>query len=269
MDPITEAPPARGARLFEPRWSRGLPRRWYARHGQRWLDRALLCLVLPPALPLMLLLGCANAVAFRGLRRVFFLQPRIGRHGRPFRIYKFRTMAEVDTSDMGSWSSGADQLRVTRFGRFLRNTHLDELPQVLNVLRGEMSFIGPRPEMVEVEMWAAEEVPGFGERLVLRPGIAGLAQVTQGYAFQSVDDYREKLRLNREYIRHMSLGLDLQIVARTAWWMLRGKGWSWKGASTPATPEPVPQAELLPRAARASAVGETRAAAPERISAGR
>lgn len=246
-----------------------MPARWYARHGHRWFDRLLLLLLLPPAIPLMIAIACANAVVFRSLRQVFYLQPRIGHRGRPFQIFKFRTMKEVGTSAMGSWSNGTDHLRVTRFGRFLRNTHLDELPQIFNILRGEMSFIGPRPEMVEVEIWASEHVPGFSERLAVRPGVAGFAQITQGYTGRSVAAYNEKLAINRDYIQRLSLGLDLSIFFRTIVWMLRGKGWEWNQVS--AVLEPVDAQDIVlasePKPAD-QAVGDTHRVAV-RVSAGR
>jgi lipopolysaccharide/colanic/teichoic acid biosynthesis glycosyltransferase len=96
------------------------------------------------------------------------------------------------------------------------------------VLRGEMSFIGPRPEMLEVEQWASEHVPNFVQRLAIKPGITGLAQVTQGYTGRDVGAYAKKLAINLAYIERMSLRFDLEILARTGLWMLRGKGWDWQ-----------------------------------------
>jgi len=211
-------------------WDARLPARWYARGGRRILDWVLLAVLLPPALAVMVVVGLANLCVFRDPRQVFFSQPRIGWRGRPFRILKFRTMKETRDSAHGSWSSGKDHLRVTRFGRFLRNTHLDELPQLINVLRGEMGFIGPRPEMVEIEAWASQEIPGFGERLALRPGITGQAQITQGYTGRDAEAYAEKSAINEAYVRDVSLWLDLRLVVGTVAWMLRGKGWDWKPA---------------------------------------
>lgn len=209
-------------------WDSLLPDRWYARRGHRWLDRLLLLVVLPPALPVLGLIALANLVVFGDPRQILFLQPRVGWRGEVFHIWKFRTMKEARGTALESWSTGQDQLRVTRLGRFLRNSHLDELPQLVNILRGEMSFIGPRPEMVEIESWAAQEVPGFSDRLALRPGVAGLAQVTQGYTGRDAAAYAEKLSINRQYMEAISLRLDLEVVVRTALWMLRGKGWDWQ-----------------------------------------
>jgi lipopolysaccharide/colanic/teichoic acid biosynthesis glycosyltransferase len=198
-------------------WKGLVPPGLYARR----LRTTLLLVATLPLVPLALLLAlpiaCANLWIHGSLRRVFFTQLRVGWRGQIFLLYKFRTMLDVP---------GDDSARVTRFGRFLRNTHLDELPQLWNVLRGDMCLIGPRPEMISTERWAARHVPGFSERLCLRPGLTGFAQITHGYT----DDgdlfaYREKLRLNRRYREELSLGLDAVILTRTVLWMLRGRGW--------------------------------------------
>lgn len=212
----------------EPDWDALAPRGAYARRVRPLLDLILLLPVLPVALALGLPVFLVNLAVFRDPRRVFFVQPRVGYRGRTFRIVKFRTMREPKTDSFSSWGGGDDRLRVTRFGRFLRNTHLDELPQVLNVLRGDMSFIGPRPEMVEVEEWARARIPGFSSRLAVKPGITGFAQITQGYTGRDVEAYTEKLRVNDRYRRELSLRLDLAILLRTAAWMARGRGWQWK-----------------------------------------
>jgi lipopolysaccharide/colanic/teichoic acid biosynthesis glycosyltransferase len=211
----------------QPDWENLIPGRWYARRGHRWLDWVLLCLLLPPALPLMLAVGLTNLIVLRNPREVLFFQDRVGWRGVTFRIIKFRTMKEAPGSNHGSWANGEDQLRVTRFGRFLRNTHLDELPQLFNILLGQMSFIGPRPEMVEIESWANEAVPGFSSRLVIRPGVAGLAQITQGYTGRDLEAYTRKLEINLKYLEQLSFALDLSIFVRTIHWMVCGKGWQW------------------------------------------
>jgi lipopolysaccharide/colanic/teichoic acid biosynthesis glycosyltransferase len=173
--------------------------------------------LLPLALVPAVLVTLVNTIVQRDPRKVFFRQERIGRRGRPFVLLKFRTMRDVP---------GDDHARVTRFGRFLRNTHLDELPQLVNVLRGEMCLIGPRPEMPETELWAGGLLPAFSERLVLAPGVTGLAQITQGYTDSGdVQAYREKLALNERYRATLSFARDVSILWRTALWMLRGRGW--------------------------------------------
>ena len=209
-------------------WESLEPQGFYARHGRRALDLALLALSFAPVTALGLLVALANLAAFRDPRQILFVQERIGQRGRRFRIYKFRTMHAPRVSEHHSWVHGADRERVTPLGAFLRSTHLDELPQMLNILRGEMSFIGPRPEMLEIEAWASEHVEGFSRRLVLKPGITGFAQITQGYTGHSIEAYSEKLDLNEYYRARYSLALDLEILARTLVWMARGRGWQWK-----------------------------------------
>jgi lipopolysaccharide/colanic/teichoic acid biosynthesis glycosyltransferase len=212
-----------------PDWDALMPVSWYARRGRRLFDHGLLIVAWPLALLPLLLVGLLNLIAFGDPRRILFTQSRIGWRGRQFTIYKFRTMRELPTSEIDSWSSEADRLRVTRLGRLLRNTHLDEVPQLFNILRGDMSFIGPRPEMTEIEAWANDRVPGFTARLVIRPGITGLAQITQGYTGPSQEAYAEKLSINERYLREVSFVGDLRIVFGTVIWMARGRGWWRKG----------------------------------------
>ena len=140
------SPLSEGARREPMSWDELSPAGWYACHGRRLFDLVLLAVLLPMALAPMALIALCNWVLFRDRRRIFFCQERVGWRGRTFAIYKFRTMREVSEGAMMSWASGADRQRVTRFGRFLRNSHLDELPQLYNVLRGDMQLIGPRPE---------------------------------------------------------------------------------------------------------------------------
>lgn len=199
----------------------------YARRGKRILDLALIVGCAPLALLISIPIALVNLAIHRDPRQILFAQDRIGRGGRLFRILKFRTMVGTQRGNYDSWSNGHDQLRVTKFGRFLRNSHLDELPQLINVMRGDMSIIGPRPEMVEIEAWAVREVPGFGVRLAVKPGITGYAQVVQGYTGRDVQAYTEKLEHGVTYLRSMSFGLDLWILWRTAVTMLKLDGWRW------------------------------------------
>lgn len=208
-------------------WVKVTPNSFYAKYGHYWLDVALLSVTIVPALLVIVLLATGNWIAFGELRDVFFLQPRLGLRGKVFNVIKFRTMSEAKAGNFVSWSSG-DQARVTTFGKTLRNMHLDELPQILNVLKGEMSFIGPRPEMLEIEAWAQENIPRFSERLAIKPGITGLAQITQGYTGRDIEAYTEKLNICLAYMAQMSLLLDIKIIFNTILWMLSGKGWQWK-----------------------------------------
>jgi lipopolysaccharide/colanic/teichoic acid biosynthesis glycosyltransferase len=205
-------------------WDELAPAGTYARLGRPLLRFALLGLCLPLGIVLGIPIALANAVQFGGVQGVFFRQRRVGLRGGVFWILKFRTMHGSD-GECDAWRQGEDLARVTRFGRFLRSTHLDELPQLVNILRGEMDFIGPRPEMVAIDTWACARIPRFRERNAVRPGVTGLAQVTQGYTPREEQAYRRKLALDRHALACTSLRLDLEILARTALWMLRGRGW--------------------------------------------
>ena len=230
------APPSARAAPLKTDWQTLAPRGFYARRGQRLLSLACVLAALPAALCLALPIALVNLLCFGDPRRVLFAQARVGHRGRVFRILKFRTMREPRRSSFDSWSAGEDRARVTRFGRFLRNTHLDELPQLVNVLRGEMSLVGPRPEMVEIDAWAREHVPGFERRLALLPGLTGRAQVTQGYAGRHVEAYARKLAADEEYRVRFSPAEDVRILAATAVWVLSGRGWSWKAGAEPSAP---------------------------------
>jgi len=143
-------------------------------------------------------------------------------HGRPFRIYKFRTMVPNAEEYGPQWSKKGDQ-RIFPVGRFLRLTRLDETPQFLNVVKGDMSLIGPRPERPYFVEQFAETIPNYRERLRVRPGITGRAQVKLDYD-ASIDDVKKKLEQDLQYIRRRSLVHDLEIVFRTIWVVLTGKG---------------------------------------------
>lgn len=156
---------------------------------------------------------------------VFFLQSRVGYGGRPFTCFKFRTMANRSAGEMSrdKAMTRSDDPRITRVGRFLRRTRLDELPQLLNVLRGEMSWIGPRPEAQELSKWYEEELPFYRYRHVVRPGISGWAQVNQGHVVE-VDQVMAKLHYDFYYIKNYSLWLDILIFFRTIFAVFTGFG---------------------------------------------
>jgi lipopolysaccharide/colanic/teichoic acid biosynthesis glycosyltransferase len=152
---------------------------------------------------------------------LFYRQSRIGRHGRPFRIVKFRTM-RPDNS--GSWTIFCDEChRVSRFGGLLRRSRLDELPQIRNVLLGDMSLIGPRPEMIEIVQHYKSALPGFNSRHLVRPGISGLSQVTIGYT-DCDHAYAQKLERDLDYIRNAGWSMDTRIFFRTLWVVATGFG---------------------------------------------
>lgn len=169
------------------------------------------------ATPVTLFLALLVKLTSRG--PAFYLQERVGKDGRVFKIIKLRTMvADAEAATGPVWAKENDP-RETRLGRFLRRTHLDELPQFWNVLKGDMSLIGPRPERpVFVEKFR-QEIPGYTIRLSVRPGITGWAQINHPYD-RTLDDVRRKLDYDREYIRMMGWGIDLRIMAATAARML-------------------------------------------------
>ncbi len=151
-----------------------------------------------------------------------YRQARVGHGGREFPLVKFRTMA-IDAEAAGPRWAGVGDARVTRIGRVLRRLHLDELPQAVNVLRGEMSVVGPRPERPEFVHKLRDEIPFYRTRLSVRPGVTGWAQVNFGYG-ASVKDAMIKLRYDLYYIKHRSVMLDLTILIRTLGHVLRGGG---------------------------------------------
>lgn len=144
---------------------------------------------------------------------IFFRQIRVGYRGHPFTIYKFRTMRQDAEANGAVWASRNDP-RITSLGRFMRKTRLDEIPQLWNVLRGDMGFVGPRPERPEFVRWLVEEIPYYNLRHMIRPGITGWAQVRYQYG-ASLEETRRKLEYDLYYIKHISLGLDLLILFET------------------------------------------------------
>jgi sugar transferase (PEP-CTERM system associated) len=155
--------------------------------------------------------------------RIFYWQDRVGREGRVFRCYKFRTMRADAESDTGPIWAEHDDPRITRVGRFLRKTRMDEIPQLVNVLKGDMSLVGPRPERPEFVAELNEKIPYYHLRQSVRPGITGWAQILYRYG-SSVEDAKEKLRYDLYYIKNSSAGLDLLILLNTIKIVLVGRG---------------------------------------------
>ena len=180
--------------------------------------------LLPLALPIMA--ACALAISISDGSPVLFRQKRVGRGGREFLVTKFRTMrlvADLDPDDREAAMTGDGDVRITRLGAFLRRARLDELPQLWNILRGEMSFIGPRPEAQVLSSWYTSEIPFYRYRHVVRPGISGWAQVNQGHVAE-VDEVHLKLQYDFFYIKYFSPWLDVLILFRTVKTMLTGWG---------------------------------------------
>lgn len=196
-----------------------LPSYFYASF-KRLTELAIVILSMPVVLPIMALTALAIRLDSPG--PALFVQTRIGRGNREFRMIKFRSMW-LDAERDGASLAHVGDARVTRIGRLLRKTRLDELPQFFNVLIGDMSLIGPRPEQRPFVSRFEDEIPFYSYRHVVRPGITGWAQVMQGYAGDT-DDTRIKLQFDLYYIKHFSLWLDILITLKTLRILVSGKG---------------------------------------------
>ena len=187
---------------------------------KRVADIAVSLVLLIPGLPLMTL--AALAIALEDGGPIFYRQVRVGQNGRPFKLTKLRSM-RVDAEAQGArWAAKNDQ-RITRVGRFLRKTRIDELPQIVNVLLGDMSFVGPRPERPEFVADLTRQIPYFGARHSVKPGITGWAQVRFPYG-ASVSDSRRKLEYDLYYIKNYSIFLDVLILLHTIRVVLFARG---------------------------------------------
>jgi len=188
----------------------GLP---VIRRFKRFTDVLVSVLSCPIWLPVGLIVACLIKIT-EPRSPILYSQLRIGQFGRVFRMYKFRTMVEGAEKNTGpTWSVEQDP-RITPLGRILRKYRLDEIPQLINVLKGEMSLVGPRPERPELHAELEKKIPFFGERLNVMPGLTGWAQIRSPYG-NSVEDAARKLEYDIYYIKHLSISLDLQIILRT------------------------------------------------------
>jgi len=181
------------------------------------LEYVLAVVLFVLSLPVILI--AAVLVKLTSAGPIFYSQVRLGKNGRPFTLYKIRTMYHDCERTSGPCWSAAGDLRITRVGYWLRRTHLDELPQLWNVLRGEMSLVGPRPERPEFVPALEQAIPHYRDRLVIRPGVTGLAQV-QLPADTDMASVRRKLAYDLYYIRHLNLWLDLRLMLCTGFRML-------------------------------------------------
>jgi exopolysaccharide biosynthesis polyprenyl glycosylphosphotransferase len=198
-----------------PAWFMGvlhLRQHVYARWSKRAFDilvASIGLLLLAPLLPVIALL----------VRRtdgpVIYRQTRLGEGGRPFTVYKFRTMVcDAEAPDQPQWATECDQ-RATPIGNFLRRSHLDEIPQLLNVLKGDMSMVGPRPERPEFVAMLEASTPFWSRRLLIKPGVTGWAQISSGYA-ADCESSADKLSYDLWYIRHRTLAVDVAVCLKTA-----------------------------------------------------
>jgi lipopolysaccharide/colanic/teichoic acid biosynthesis glycosyltransferase len=199
---------------------RDLHEQYYAR-WKRLMDVAFATVMTLPLLIAIPLVFVGNRFGNRG--PLFFKQTRVGHQGHQFTIWKFRTMTVSSTvGGSGVWTIKNDP-RVTPFGKLLRLSHLDELPQVINVMTGSLSVVGPRPEQPHYVEELTKSIPFFGMRHAVRPGITGWAQVKYPYGASELDAL-EKLQYDLYYLRHQSLSLDLRVCARTARTIFFGQG---------------------------------------------
>jgi len=202
-------------------FSEGLTKAIVRPWGKRSLDIAVSLMILTLLSPVMLM--TALAVKLESPGPVFYRQRRVGRAGHVFTLCKFRSMrSDAESDGVARWATSNDA-RVTRVGQFIRKTRIDELPQLINVLKGDMSFVGPRPERPEFVADLCEQIDYYELRHYVKPGITGWAQVRYPYG-ASVDDSREKLKYDLYYIKNYSLFLDLNIILHTIQVVLWRKG---------------------------------------------
>lgn len=188
---------------------------------KRLIDLITAATLLVAGTPLCLLVAVVIKLEDGG--SILFRQTRVGRRQGLFTLYKLRSMRPDAEDANGPQWAAIDDDRVTRVGWWIRALRIDEIPQAWNVLRGQMSFIGPRPERPEFVSLLCREIPGYDRRHLVRPGITGWAQVNQPYA-GTVDDARVKLGYDLEYLERYSVWLDIRIMARTARIILFGWG---------------------------------------------
>ena len=188
---------------------------------KRLIDILISIGVLVGFIPFWLLIGILIKIDSRG--KILYQQDRVGKDGRQFNLFKFRSMSSDAESETGPVWATEDDPRVTRVGKFLRATRIDEVPQFINVLKGDMSLVGPRPERKYFVDQLKNEMPLYTKRLRIRPGITGWAQVKHKYD-ESLDDVKRKLRYDLFYIENMSLRMDIKIILSTIKVILSGKG---------------------------------------------
>ncbi|MGI9598714.1 MAG: sugar transferase [Acidimicrobiales bacterium] len=190
--------------------------------AKRVVDLVFATLGLALLAPVVVAVATLNPVFNRG--PLIYRQARVGRHGAEFTIYKLRTMVpdDRDAPSGAAWTAEDDD-RITPLGRLLRRSHLDELPQVINILRGDLSLVGPRPEQSHYVAELSDKIAFYDVRHIVRPGLTGWAQIKQGYASNQGDAF-EKLQYEFYYLRRQGVGLDARIIRRTVRGVLRGDG---------------------------------------------
>ena len=184
---------------------------------KRFINIILCILLIIPALRICIISSFFIILETTG--NPLYIQERVGLNGSRFRIYKLRSMYSDAEKDGCKWAT-KDDVRITKVGHFIRKTRIDELPQLLNILKGDMAFIGPRPERPEFIEKFLQDIPDFNDRIVIKPGITGWAQVNGGYELTP----KEKLAFDKYYIEHESLYLDSLILLKTIQVVFTGYG---------------------------------------------
>ena len=189
--------------------------------GRRVLDIG--CGLIIAAIFIIVFPFVAIAIKLDSPGAIFYKQERVGQYGAKFTVYKFRSMVQnAERNGKAQWAVKGDA-RITKVGNFIRKTRLDELPQVLNVLRGEMSMVGPRPERYQFIKELQQQIPFYRTRLAAKPGLTGWAQINYGYG-STVEDASIKLQYDLYYLKHWSPWLDLKILLRTFSVVLKMQG---------------------------------------------
>ncbi|GMR18626.1 MAG: TIGR03013 family PEP-CTERM/XrtA system glycosyltransferase [Gammaproteobacteria bacterium] len=212
--------------ILNPSWlylSDGFRECVFRKLGKRGIDIVVVLLLLPITLPVMLLIAFAILVESKGREPILYQQVRVKQDGELFEIYKFRSMvADAERDGKVRWASRNDS-RITSVGWVLRKGRLDELPQLFNILKGDMSFVGPRPERPEFVTELSNAIPYYDERHRVKPGLTGWAQICYPYG-ESEEDAQKKLQYDLYYVKNYSIFLDLLILLQTAEVVLLGKG---------------------------------------------
>lgn len=202
---------------LESRW----PTKFHQRFIKRFFDIAVSLALLSVVLPLMIVVALLVKITSKG--PIIYKQKRLTIGGKYFIIYKFRTMATNAEKSTGAKMADVGDVRITKLGKFLRKSRIDELPQLLNIVIGDMSLIGPRPERAEIAYELSQHLPNIHHRIDVKAGLTGLAQIELGYV-STAETYKEKLNWDIYYIENYSLWLDLKIVIGTIKVILTGFG---------------------------------------------
>ena len=209
---------------INPSWlifSDGFRKSWLRRKLKRATDVVLSLILIVVLGPLLLLVAVLIKMDSKG--SVLFTQKRVGAHRKPYRVYKFRSMVQGAEAETGPVWAQTDDTRITRVGKYIRRWRIDEFPQLFNVIKGQMSFVGPRPEREFFVEELEKEIPFYGERFSVKPGVTGWAQVCYHYG-SSLEDAKKKLEYDLFYIKNMSFLMDLMVIMKTVKTVMFGEG---------------------------------------------